>query len=185
MRGLQAIAFVCALLFIFPANAQNFPVKAKELNKPKTSADRPVKIDAPFDRLVGKAWALVITGPDLDPLYTEQIELLTPAAEKIIEREIVTIHFHGRTLQAYPELSVAQYKLPSLNGSKKGTSTHVKIERMEEQLMTDDDIFSVVLVNKEGSVVYVWPKPVGPATVFLMMDDPQPMVLPVPKTAGD
>ncbi|MGB4106482.1 MAG: DUF4174 domain-containing protein [Alphaproteobacteria bacterium] len=160
MRTLQAILFVCALFLVVPSYAQE-------------------KIDAPFDRLQDKAWALVLTGPDIDPLYMEQLAMLQAVADTLIAREMVVIHFHGRTLEAYPELSVAQYKLPSMNGSKKGTSTHEKIERMEEQLLTDDDVFSVVLVDKDGVTKYVWTAMVvGPRDIFNMMDNPQPMVKP-------
>ncbi len=145
---------------------------------PAHAAEAQADIDAPFDRLQDKAWALVLTGPDIDPLYIEQLAMLQPHAAALITREMVVIHFNGRTLKDYPELSVAQYKLPSMNGSKKGTSTHQKIKRMEEQLMTDDDVFSVVLVGKDGEVKYIWAVPVSAHDIFDMMDHPKPLVLP-------
>lgn len=132
------------------------------------------EIDAPFDRLQGNAWALVLTGPDIDPMYVTQLASLTAAAPDLIKREIVVIRFHGRTLVTYPELSVADYQLPSLNGSKKGRSSHQKIKALEEQLQTNDDVFSVVLVGKEGLTRYVWTAPVRPEAVFHMMDNPLP-----------
>jgi hypothetical protein len=174
MRALQAIAFVC-ILFIAPlAYAQKiFPVKTE--SQKSAEAPPPAKIDAPFDRLQGNAWALVLTGPEDDPLFREQIASLEAVAEKLKAREMVVIHFHGRTLKTYPDLSIHDYELPSMKGSKKGISTHRKIKNLEAQLHTDDDVFSVVLVGKDGETKYVWTEAVRPGAIFHMMDNPVPM----------
>ncbi len=178
MKALQAILFVCAALIVLPAHAQQiFPVE-KKLSRGEAEKPAP-KVDAPFDRLQDNAWALVLTGPEEDPLFTQQMALLEPQAEKLKSREIVVIHFNGRTLKAYPDLSVADYRLPSLKGSKSGESSHRKIERMERQLQTDDDIFSVVLVGMDGLTKYVWLEPVKPAAIYRVMDHPVPFVPPV------
>jgi hypothetical protein len=132
------------------------------------------KIDAPFDRLQGEAWALVLTGPELDPLYIQQIKMLTPAAAQLIKHEIVTIHFDDRSLNVLPELSVFLYRLPVLRENK---DTNL----LEELLYTDDDVFSVVLVGKDGLTKYVWPVPVTPREIFDMMTNPKPLVPLVPK----
>lgn len=174
MRALQAIVFVCAFFFVPAAQAQSFSVKeTKSSNAPPVAAE---KIDAPFDRLVDKAWALVLTGPELDPLYIQQIEMLTPAAKRLIDREIVTIHFDDQSLNVLPELSVFNYRLPVLRENR---DTNL----LEQLLYTDDDAFSVVLVGKDGVTKYVWATPVSPRAIFNMMDNPQPLVPLVPKAA--
>ncbi|HQX26595.1 MAG TPA: DUF4174 domain-containing protein [Alphaproteobacteria bacterium] len=141
---------------------------------PAYAAEAQADIDAPFDRLVGKAWALVLTGPELDPLYIQQIEMLTPAAPQLIKHEIVTIHFDDRSLNVLPELSVSDYRLPVLRENK---DTNL----LEELLYTDDDVFSVVLVGKDGVAKYVWPTPVSPREIFDMMANPKPLIPLVPK----
>ncbi len=141
---------------------------------PAHAAEAQADIDAPFDRLVGKAWALVLTGPELDPLYIQQIEMLTPAAPQLIKHEIVTIHFDDRSLNLLPELSVFDYRLPVLRENK---DTNL----LEELLYTDDDVFSVVLVGKDGVAKYVWPAPVTPREIFDMMANPKPLIPLVPK----
>lgn len=141
---------------------------------PAYAAEAQADIDAPFDRLVGKAWALVLTGPELDPLYIQQIEMLTPAAPQLIKHEIVTIHFDDRSLNVLPELSVSDYRLPVLRENK---DTNL----LEELLYTDDDVFSVVLVGKDGITKYVWPAPVSPREIFDMMVNPKPLVPLMPK----
>ncbi|MBK9562775.1 MAG: DUF4174 domain-containing protein [Micavibrio sp.] len=123
---------------------------------------------------MGKAWALVLTGPELDPLYIQQIEMLTPAAPQLIKHEIVTIHFDDRSLNVLPELSVSDYRLPVLRENK---DTNL----LEELLYTDDDVFSVVLVGKDGVAKYVWPTPVSPREIFDMMANPKPLIPLVPK----
>ena len=138
------------------------------------AAEPQTDIDAPFDRLVGKAWALVLTGPELDPLYIQQIEMLTLAAPQLIKQEIVTIHFDDRSLNLLPELSVFDYRLPVLRENK---DTNL----LEELLYTDDDVFSVVLVGKDGITKYVWPAPVSPREIFDMMVNPKPLVPLMPK----
>lgn len=138
----------------------------------------PAKIDAPFDRLVGKAWALVLTGPEIDPLYIQQLEMLTPAAPRMIKREMVTIHFDDRSLNLLPDLSIFPYRLPVLRENK---DTNL----LEELLYTDDDVFSVVLVGKDGLTKYVWPAPVTPHEIFSMMDHPKPLVPLTPKAAEE
>lgn len=176
MKTLQTIVFVCVLCFTVAAQAQNFSVK--ETNSPRAPEAAPAPVDAPFDRLVDKAWALVITGPDLDPLYIQQIEMLTPAAAKLIKREIVTIHFDDRSLNVLPDLSVFPYRLPVLRENK-GTNL------LEQLLYTDDDVFSVVLVGKDGLTKYVWAAPVSARVIFNMMDNPQPMVPLAPKKMAE
>lgn len=128
--------------------------------------------NTPFDRLVGHAWALVLTGSEDDPMFIEQFGLLQGVAETLKQREVVTIHFHGRTVKDYPELSVAEYPLPSMKGSKLGLSSHKKIDILESQLQTDDDVFSVVLVDKNGATRYVWSGVVKPDEIWRMMDNP-------------
>jgi hypothetical protein len=151
MRALQAIIFVCVLLLAKTSHTQ--------------------VIDAPFDRLQDKAWAVVITGSEFDPLYLEQISYFMPAAEIFVKREIVTIHFKDRSLDIIPELTVFKYQLPRLNENR---DTNL----LEGLLQTDDDIFSVVLVNKTGATQYVWLEPIRPEALFSMMDNPVPMVEP-------
>jgi hypothetical protein len=143
---------------------------------PAHAAEAQADIDAPFDRLMGKAWALVLTGPEFDPLYIQQIEMLTPAALQIVKHEIVTIHFDDRSLNLLPDLSVFDYRLPVLRENK---DTNL----LEELLYTDDDVFSVVLVGKDGVTKYVWPAPVSPREIFDMMANPKPLVPLVPKAA--
>lgn len=128
-------------------------------------------LDAPFDRLQNNAWALVVTGAADNPLYIEQMAILTPAANDLIDREIVVIHFKDRSLNLFPELSVFPYRLPVLRENK---DTNL----LEELLFTDDDIFSVVLVGKDGATKYVWNGVVTPEQVFNMIDHPVPMVFP-------
>ncbi len=178
MKMLQTIFVVCFILIALPAHAQQiFPVERKISRK---EAEKPApRVDAPFDRLQDNAWALVLTGPEEDPLFTQQMALLEPQAEKLKSREIVVIHFHGRSLKIYPDMSVADYRLPSLKGSKSGESSHRKIERLERQLQTDDDIFSVVLVGMDGLTKYVWLEPVKPSAIYQVMDHPVPFVPPV------
>lgn len=151
MRALQAIVFVCVFFLAKPSCVQ--------------------AVDAPFDRLQGKAWAVVITGSDLDPLYIEQISHFMPAAAIFIKREIVTIYFKDRVLRVIPELSVAPYQLPRL---RKNRDTNV----LESLLQTDDDVFSVVLVGKEGLTRHVWTAPVRPEALFSIMDNPAPVTKP-------
>lgn len=163
------------ILVLFPlfmavfqtAQAQNFSVKETASSAAPEAAPKPV--DAPFDRLVGKAWGLVLTGPELDPLYIQQIEMLTLAVPKLIKHEIVTIHFNDRSLNVLPDLSVFPYRLPVLRENKDANL-------LEELLYTDDDVFSVVLVGKDGLTKYVWPAPVRPHEIFEMMAHPKPLV---------
>ncbi|MCE7886821.1 MAG: DUF4174 domain-containing protein [Alphaproteobacteria bacterium PRO2] len=172
MRAPQAIVFVCILCFAAAGQATNFPIKETSSSSvPKTP---PKPVDAPFDRLQGKAWALVLTGPELDPLYIRQIEMLTPAAPQLIKHEIVTIHFDDRTLNVLPELSIFPYRLPVLRENK---DTNL----LEELLYTDDDVFSAVLVGKDGVTKYVWPAPVTPREIFDMMAHPKPLIPLTPK----
>jgi hypothetical protein len=100
--------------------------------------------------------------------------MLTPAAAQLIKHEIVTIHFDDRSLNVLPELSVFLYRLPVLRENK---DTNL----LEELLYTDDDVFSVVLVGKDGLTKYVWPVPVTPREIFDMMTNPKPLVPLVPK----
>jgi hypothetical protein len=165
------------ILVSLSAQAQNFGIK--DTTKKETEASPTEKIDAPFDRLQDHAWALVLTGPEDDPLYVQELALLETEAETLKSREMVVIHFHGRTLKAYLDLSVADYKLPSLSGSRSGSdgertgeSSHKKIDRLEKQLQTDDDVFSVVLVDMDGVTKYVWTELVTPKNIYRVMDDP-------------
>ncbi len=165
IKILQAILFVCLFFSAIPVHAE---------------------IDAPFDRLQGKAWALVLTGPEDGPLYLEQMALLQPQAETLKARQMVVIHFHGRTLKTYPDLSVYDYQLPSMRNTKKGMSVHRKIENLEGALQTDDDVFSVVLVGMDGVTKYVWTlAAVRPDLIFQMMDHPVPMDAPAVPPAAD
>lgn len=172
MKILQAIFFVCFIFLASSAEAQNFGDRSI-LKKQETTAPPPAKIDAPFDRIQDNAWALVLTGPEEDPLFIEQLALLQPSAATLIMRKIVVIRFHGRTLKIYPELSEGEYQLPSLKGAQKSESSHKKIERLESLLHTDDDVFSVVLVGIDGATKYIWNVVVTPEEIFNVMDHPE------------
>lgn len=121
---------------------------------------------APFDRLVGQAYALVLTGPQSDPLYIEEIALLTEAADELRARSIVTIYFKDKILDTLEPLSAFDYVPYELERAAQATY-------LEEQLQTDDDVFTIVLVGRDGTVWHVWNEleaPVPPREIFHVMD---------------
>lgn len=125
-------------------------------------------IDAPFDSLQWKAWPVVITGPDTDERYIRQMELFFNYAQGLIARDAVVIRFHNRLIAAQQDLSAFPYRSP-IDRDKDGDDERRHLER---QLGADDDVFSVVLVGKDGSIVSAWTEePVHPREIFALIDN--------------
>lgn len=105
-----------------------------------------------FDSLVWKARALVITGDYSDPLAEEQIAILRTDVPALAERDIAVLRFARDRIIEMSDLSNFQYR------GWDDMDAHQQ-RYIEEKIQSDNNIFSVVLVGKDGLVKKVWGGP--------------------------
>ena len=136
----------------------------------------PVKaeVDAPFDKLQWKGRALIITGSFDHPYLEPQLEMLEAVHEGIIERDLIIVRFKDDHVKTIEELSAFPFQVPDMYWD--GKEADDNRQYLEHLLGTDDDIFSVVLVGKDGAVKKVWKEeslegPVSPAEIFGVIDE--------------
>lgn len=121
------------------------------------------RIDPPFDHLQNVANVLVITGPESDPLYFEQLDILSRSRNFLDRNDFAVIHYEDRSVQSIKDMAPIEYKGRILNERDEQ-------RYMQSLLRTDDDVFSVVLVLKSGEVYQVWKRVVTPRDVAIALE---------------
>lgn len=102
-----------------------------------------------FSTLQWKARALVLTGNADDPMVAEQMRIFRENIEGLKERDIALIRFLYDNLDEIDGLSDFDYRgWYDMDAAEQGF--------MEDQLGTDNNKFSVVLVGKDGELKRVW-----------------------------
>lgn len=102
-----------------------------------------------FRTLQWRARALVLTGNPDNPMVTEQMNILRANIEGLKERDVAVIRFRYDDLDEIDELSDFDYRgWYDMDSAEQGF--------MEDQLGTDNNKFSVVLVGKDGELKQVW-----------------------------
>lgn len=151
MRFIYAFLTIAFIFSAFPAGAE---------------------VDAPFDRLQWKGRAIVITGPHDHEFFEPQLTALKQEVEGLKDRDIIVITFHNRDIEVVEELSAFPFSIPGMyTGGRRNDGNR---NYLESQLKTDDDVFSVVLVGKDGETKKVWQSeeetPVSPFAIFELID---------------
>ncbi len=122
------------------------------------------EIDPVFDKLVGVARVIVITGNRDESLADLEIGELRGALDGLAERQIAVLRFREDDLYEVEGLSDYNY-----GGWYRMDAAEQRY--MEEKLQTDNNIFSVVLVGLDGQVKKVWLEPVEPQVIFDLIDE--------------
>lgn len=129
-----------------------------------SSADlRAQEIDPVFDKLVGVARVLVITGNRDETFSDLTIDQLRALPDALLDRQIAVLRFREDDLFELEALSDYNY-----GGWYRMDAAEQRY--MEEQLQTDNNVFSVVLVGLDGEVKKVWLEPVEPQEIFDVID---------------
>lgn len=124
--------------------------------------------DPVFRSLQWKHTILVLTGEPNDPLVDDQIAIFKDNAESIERYDIAMIRFMRDRLWEMREFNVVNYR-----GWFKMNAHQQRY--VEQQLETDNNIFSVALVGKDGALIYVWKEieeAVPMSEILYMIDNP-------------
>lgn len=121
------------------------------------------EIDPIFDRQQWVHRVLVITGPEDDPLYLEQFELLEGEIDGLEVRDIVVVRHEDETLDKVEGLDSFGFRNRVIRDAEER-------RYLQNRLKTDDDVFSVVLVGLDGEVKQVWGSVVAPQEIFDAVD---------------
>lgn len=102
-----------------------------------------------FSTLQWNARALVLTGNADDPMVAQQMQIFRNNIEGLKKRDIAVIRFLYDNLDEIDELSDFDYRgWYDMDAAEQGF--------MEDQLGTDNNVFSVVLIGKDGELKQVW-----------------------------
>lgn len=143
-------ALLTILLLLFSC----FPVSAQAQDG---------EIDPIFDRYQYINRFIVMTGPEDDPSYIEQFDLLAAVIPALEARDITVVHYEDRNLDKVEGLTSFAFRNRILNDLEERKYTQIRLK-------TDDDVFSVVLVGLEGEVVQVWNAVTPMNEVFAAVD---------------
>lgn len=132
-------------------------LKGKKAEDPSTAA----VISPVFKTLQWKANVIVITGDYKDPLAEDQLALLRGRLDDLKRNDVAVLRFVRDRISELQEFSNFQYRgWYEMNANQQ--------RFMEEKIQADNDVFSVVLVGKDGAVKRVWtPLPEAPQTVSM------------------
>ncbi len=122
------------------------------------------EFDPVFDKLQWRARVLVITGNRDEPLADEQLIELQNAQGGLLDRQVAVLRFREDNLFEVESLSNFDY-----GGWYDMDAPEQSF--MEEQLQTDNNVFSVVLVGLDGEVKNVWLDLVEPQAIFDVIDE--------------
>lgn len=128
----------------------------------KTSAIQPLSMDdlraqsnpPVFKSLQGAYSAIVLTGEPNEPRVEEQMQVFRDNKDALAGRAVAMIRFLHDDLDEIDELSRYNYR-----GWYRMNAEQQRF--MERQLGTDNNVFSVVLVGRDGVLAQVWMPPEG------------------------
>ncbi|MFP4314406.1 MAG: DUF4174 domain-containing protein [Alphaproteobacteria bacterium] len=122
--------------------------------------------DILFDSLQWRARVLVLTGEENDPLVIEQKLILRDNFEGLRERSIAVIRFDGDNIYEMDDLSSFNFHgRYDMDADLQGY--------YEDEMNSDNSIYSLVLFGKDGQRKEVWidrEEPVAMSEVFTVID---------------